>query len=538
MKCILNKISGALLLFILFGGSVAANEEDLIISSVIVEGIPEELKAELGYKYIEETRQGKALNREKIEQDARRIYDTGYFQNVKAVMRSAPEGVVVVFELSPNPTIKEVKFHGLTQVDEHEILGQMESRPGTIINTSIIEQDAERVHDWFVQMGYPLGRFVRYWLDESSALHFQVDEGRIESIRFKGLQRVSEDELRKLISIKEGSILQEADIKHSMEALLRHPRVGEVEAGVSQGEHGAVITFQVQEQKTGEYTIGAGYNTRDGFLALGSISDTDFLRTGRTIGADFRISQRTKQYSLNYVDPTLCSCWESLRLRLYHESEKIHREDKSIQQEQTGVSLAITKALTKNLKATLGSTYKTFLRNEMNNAKRIVSVDGGLEYQFDRGKWRLNSQFSTPSLGSDYSFAKVSANHIHRIPLEKHEISIATQLGTSFGKSSLPSIERYLVGGFGTLRGHSYGKYEGDHMIATTIEFRYRIFEPFSLAAFVDLADAWETGRTPEFKSSWGIGGRIDTPIGVLQLDLATNEHDKIVFVFGIGTEW
>jgi translocation and assembly module TamA len=113
----------------------------------------------------------------------------------------------------------------------------------------------------------------------------------------------------------------------------------------------------------------------------------------------------------------------------------------------------------------------------------------------------------------------------------------------------LPPSLRYFAGGDNNIRGYGYesisptdddGKLVGaKYMVTSTLEYQYRVYGNWWLAAFVDYGDAFS--ETPEWKTGTGLGVRWASPIGPVRLDFALGldeeEGDQFQFHFGIGPE-
>ena len=92
----------------------------------------------------------------------------------------------------------------------------------------------------------------------------------------------------------------------------------------------------------------------------------------------------------------------------------------------------------------------------------------------------------------------------------------------------LPPSLRFFAGGDNNLRGYEYesispkdsdGKLTGaKYMVTTSLEYQYRVYGNWWLAAFVDSGDAWN--NTPEWKTGTGFGIRWASPVGPVRLDL------------------
>ncbi|MFA0698186.1 BamA/TamA family outer membrane protein, partial [Vibrio sp. 10N.222.49.C9] len=73
-----------------------------------------------------------------------------------------------------------------------------------------------------------------------------------------------------------------------------------------------------------------------------------------------------------------------------------------------------------------------------------------------------------------------------------------------------------------------------------SLEYQYRVYGNWWMAAFVDYGDAWN--ETPEGKTGTGVGIRWASPVGPVRLDFAfgldvEEGTDKFQLHFGLGPE-
>src|SRR3972149_6792804 len=66
-----------------------------------------------------------------------------------------------------------------------------------------------------------------------------------------------------------------------------------------------VINVNVEEMPTGEFSVGGGYSTADGFLGEVSIADRNLLGRGQFVKAAVQYGQRTRGFDLSFVEPYL-----------------------------------------------------------------------------------------------------------------------------------------------------------------------------------------------------------------------------------------
>lgn len=119
-------------------------------------------------------------------------------------------------------------------------------------------------------------------------------------------------------------------------------------------------------------------------------------------------------------------------------------------------------------------------------------------------------------------------------------------LGGRALSGTLPNSEMFKIGGSETLRGYNYGDkgLVGDKMLLLNTELRFPIYDFVSGVVFADIGKAWEPNKEINLldmldSNSFGVGVRLDTPLGLLRLDYGwgLNEEAKREgqFYFGLG---
>ncbi|MDI3530514.1 MAG: outer membrane protein insertion porin family [Candidatus Atribacteria bacterium] len=107
--------------------------------------------------------------------------------------------------------------------------------------------------------------------------------------------------------------------------------------------------------------------------------------------------------------------------------------------------------------------------------------------------------------------------------------------GTS--DTSLPDYEKFGVGGVNTLRGYDLFEFEGEKMLVCNLEYRWTVSENTQVVFFGDAGYAWpyeEPVSFEDIKTGYGVGIRVDTPIGPVRLDYGIGERGGQTY-FSIG---
>ncbi|MCW8918891.1 MAG: autotransporter assembly complex protein TamA [Gammaproteobacteria bacterium] len=161
----------------------------------------------------------------------------------------------------------------------------------------------------------------------------------------------------------------------------------------------------------------------------------------------------------------------------------------------------------------------------------------------------LNLRGGVSALLSDTSFFQASAGFKWINRLGSGRLLLRGQAGLTEVEAfeKLPASYRFFAGGDQSVRGYEYrslaprdsnGRVEGGrYLLSGSIEYEHPLTKEWSVAAFVDAGDAFDSLNT-DLRRSIGLGVRWRSPVGPVRLDLAfpsdTSEDDfRIHFSMG-----
>ena len=119
------------------------------------------------------------------------------------------------------------------------------------------------------------------------------------------------------------------------------------------------------------------------------------------------------------------------------------------------------------------------------------------------------------------------------------------QAGTALG--TLPPYEAFSLGGSNSIRGYEEGDVgSGKSFLQGTVEYRFPVFSVISGALFVDAGTDFGTGASlkgnpaglrgkPGSGVGYGLGLRIQSPLGPIRIDYGFSDRGQGRFHFGIG---
>jgi outer membrane protein insertion porin family len=165
---------------------------------------------------------------------------------------------------------------------------------------------------------------------------------------------------------------------------------------------------------------------------------------------------------------------------------------------------------------------------------------------------RLSTEQSVPlGLGSIF-MNRLRASYSYYMPVKyfnftkgPQTLAFNVQAGTVLG--DLPPYEAFALGGSNSVRGYDEGELgSGRSFLQATAEYRFPIFSVIGGALFVDFGSDLGSGSAvpgnpagvrgkPGTGLGYGLGVRIDSPLGLIRVDLGLNDQGASLFQFGIG---
>ncbi|MBE9076303.1 BamA/TamA family outer membrane protein [Romeria aff. gracilis LEGE 07310] len=166
---------------------------------------------------------------------------------------------------------------------------------------------------------------------------------------------------------------------------------------------------------------------------------------------------------------------------------------------------------------------------------------------------RLGTEQSIPVGNGSILFNRIRGSYSYYIPVDitgfgdgPEALAFNVQAGTVVG--DLPPYEAFSLGGVNSVRGYDEGEVgSGRSFLQATAEYRFPLFTSFlGGALFLDAATDLGTGSSvpgnpagvrdkPGSGFGYGVGLRVQTPLGALRLDYGLNDQGDSQIHFGFG---
>src|SRR5262249_6703396 len=144
---------------------------------------------------------GQPFTPEGLTRDVRELWDSGFFDDLRVSLTSAPDGVVLTFEVTERPNIREIVFEGNSEIDNDKLLEGIETKANTILSDPSLRRSVKKTRDMYAEKGYSLAEASYEKTpakDNEVVVKFTIIEHEPVTVRrvtFIGNQHISDAEL-------------------------------------------------------------------------------------------------------------------------------------------------------------------------------------------------------------------------------------------------------------------------------------------------------------------------------------------------------
>jgi outer membrane protein insertion porin family len=499
------------------------------------------------------------------------------FRVVSAVAELAParDGFYLTYTIEEGERYKFGKVdlvNQLKDVNPEELKAVLTMKPGDRYNADQVEGTITALTDALGNRGYAFvdiqPRVTRHADTHTIDITFDVKEGPrvyVERINIAGNVRTLDKVIRREFRLVEGDAFNAARLRRSQQRIRNLGFFKKVDVATDPGSapDKTVINVNVEEQSTGEFSVGVGFSTTDGPLADVSIRERNLLGRGQDLRLGATVAQRVTQLDFSFTQPYFLDRNMTAGIDLFA-LKRNQQTESQFDQQTVGGSLRtgyqITEPLRQTLKYTLrqdnitnvASTASIYIK-QSEGARTTSAVGQVLLY--DR---RDNRQDPTEGyfvqLSNDlaglggtvrYFRTVVNAGYYYSVA-PQWIVSVTGEGGYIFGLGQAVQIEdRFFVGG-DNLRGFATGGigprdevtrdalganlyYVGSVSLGfplglpQEIGLSGRVFTDFGSAAKIDQTPVQTNPILDSYviRLSAGIGVSWNSPLGPIRLDVA-----------------
>ncbi len=160
------------------------------------------------------TRPGMELNQQMINEDVKRLYATGYFQDLRIDIEETKEGARLIVVVEEKPVVRFILIEGAKVVKERDIRKDLGLIEGQVLDEYAINQGLNKVRERYANKGF---RFIKVYpkvdvdrTTKEATVTITVEEGgkfKIKEVVFKGNPSFKARRLKKIMRTKAKNLL-------------------------------------------------------------------------------------------------------------------------------------------------------------------------------------------------------------------------------------------------------------------------------------------------------------------------------------------
>lgn len=446
---------------------------------------------------------GDLYTREGVQQNLKAIYEMGYFTDKIRAIPIIHNDNFVTIRISVEENIPITGFtisgnNSLPNEELNEILMDLLYEPQNIIK---MNQTIEKIQRHYAEKGYILARVTSVLDDPDGVVNIDIDEGIIKSIKVEGNKKTKDFVINRNILLEEGSAYNELLLKQDLMRLYATQAFKDVTRTIEQDKdepNKYNITIQLEEQRTGQISLGGGVDTATGLFGTAGFGDNNFRGRGQRLQASFlagtgtimsddsMLNRANWQAEISFFEPMLFGTDNSLLSRAYFRDFASYQVPLAIER-RFGLENTISRQFKdyKNLTGSLsfGGEYIKVKEGDFNQiqglykangipiSERAKQLEGGFflnvapSLTYDTrdsliaprngtlATVRYDQAFSLSSF--HYSHAKLTGSIKQYMPIPKTKkaaLSLTAKAGSKL-YGDMPEVMAYRLGGPYTVRG-------------------------------------------------------------------------------------
>ena len=476
--------------------------------------------------------------------------------------------------------IREVTLSGDLVVEPEELFPLVRINPDDVFSRKRVTEAVDRISEKLGDQGYAFANVntVPELDDENNEvkLAFFVDPGDrvfVRRVNVSGNVSTRDEVLRREMRQMEAGWFSAGKVERSRTRLQRLGFFEDVnvETPTVPGTTDQVdVNYSVTETSSGSITAGLGYSQTSGLLLNASVSQNNFLGSGKRVSFTFNNSSVNTIYNFSYTNPYYTIDGVSRGFGLFYretEAEEANLSDYATDAYGANLSFGIpineydtirfnTEYENLELKTTSssplevtdfiddhGDQYNTLKLSgswSHDTRNRAIFADSG-------GLQRFTVEASVP--GSDLEYYKLNYRQQRYVPLTRN-LTLSMNADIAYGDGygdydNLPFFENYFAGGVRSVRGfddNTLGprdsndnpiggsfKLVGGAEVIFPIPF-LEASNSYRMSAFFDIGNVYEnydSFEANDLRYSVGVAGLWLSPMGPLAVSLGYPLNDK-----------
>ncbi|MBP7528046.1 MAG: outer membrane protein assembly factor BamA [Syntrophorhabdaceae bacterium] len=491
--------------------------------------------------------------------------------------------IAIAIEEGATHQVGTIEFAGDIIVPREDLLKKIKTQSGKLFRTTLFYEDVLAITDIYQDKGYAFADVSPLTtIDDTTHIvnvTFNITKNQevyFNRINIIGNTRTRDKVVRRELKFAEGDRFSITNIKESKKKLKNTTFFKDTDFKIVKTDDPKKVNIDlnIEEKPTGTFSVGAGYSTSEKVIVSGSVSEENFLGTGRRLTLEAALSGYTTEFRFSYLEPYIFDKNLSAGFSVFNFKRYMDTYD----YKKTGGNVSLIKPLTDDIKATLkyrienvevtdidvsASTYIKEQEGTSLTSSMIYSIAKNTIDDVLNPTKGVNTAISLETaggpFGGDNYFVALSAFYGRYIPIKFMDSSFFLK-GTAgmirgYSGREVPITEKYYVGGLSSIRGFRYGEAgpmdENDEPIGAknemyfNFEWIFPIYKPAGVKGviFTDTGAGFDDFNSLRMRTAAGVGIRWFSPLGPIRLELGFNLNPKegerkSLFDFAIGTQY
>ena len=525
-------------------------------------------------QYISSTESEKTSDKT-IKEDLIRIFETGYFEDVQALIKQNSGKTILEFQVKEYTVINSISMSGNTVFSKDQLINLYVPGQNDVFNIKRAEDFIKDIQDNYNQMGFSIAQLVECKLNpEKQELQVTIDEGRIDGIQLIGNERTQPHVIKREMPLKTGDIFDIEKVQRGINNIYGTDLFQRVHPTIVRKDGKLILQINLEEKKYEMVRVGARYDLdreTKGFIEL---ADDNLGGLGMKSLFHARFGSRQEDYRYQFRLDRIFISYLTLNGNLHYTTQTDFLTDQNnkfkrrgdFKDTRIGASFSFGRQLGRFGKVsvkysfdrikveafpfqTLSTSESGFFHEKVNENIEIGTLT--LQSVVDtRDKTPFPSQGNFHEIyyetagnifGSDISYVKFfsSLGYVYTF---KNTHTFETRVTVGTADETLPYSKRFRWGGMQTFFGKGLNDLHGRMLVASNFGYRLKLPLPNLFETYVsirwDLAsvvEKYQNIQFSDFNHAIGIVISMNLPVGPIEFGYgkAFNDSDRIYFSLG-----
>ena len=467
--------------------------------------------------------------------------------------------IIIPVEEGPQFRIKSIEVEGDNTVPHDEIKKNILTKKGDIYNVSQLREDIVTVTDMYSSKGFAYADINPITKIDDQVhtvdLSINIDKGKkvyVGEINMLGNVKTKDNVIRREFRLKEGELFDGSKLKRSKQRINNLNYFEDVKIDTQRGKDPDLIDVlaTVTEKPTGTFTVGAGFSSVENLIFTTSIAQNNLFGNGHRVNLTASLSSIRTDFNINLTEPRLFDSTISAGLDAFNNQNDLL----SFRMRSSGGGIRLGKNITEYETISLGYRYNkvnvsgvlkadetVFLQNGKRTTSRMNPIyiyDSRDNFLNPSQGWRHVLGFELAGFGGLKFHRSVYEVTYYRPLIGKLVLGSHARVNFADGYDgdTLPSFERYFMGGPTSLRGFTLqdigpkasdgDPLGGNKSMLLNLELQYPFTKAIRGFVFYDRGNLYGTGADlsstsedwdlAKMRHSIGAGFRFLSPMGPL----------------------